>query len=378
MPAMAGKDTRTRYQGVFARHQKHCATERGGRCRCRPSYYGVVYDPTFKRHIKTKRMPTADAARSARADLIAMVERGRGSRLRQPPPRRGPRAIRGSRTGRQGAEQARPPLQAKGHRRHRRGSTSPLEPALGTKRLTHIRRGDLQAIVDELAPSLSGSRVRSIANAVRSLYRWAQDRDLADHDPAALVRLPAMDASTDRAGGFAGGVRSAARRTTGRHRAPLRTGRLRNGSAGADHPPPLARGRPRRRRDRVGRGMGSTQVRRVASRSADRRASACRFSSGATWRRVGRSDGLVCPSHTPWAPSGCSTVAGLRHERVSIGRQAKLQPITLQEARHTAATWLDAAGVRPKVASVHDGPRHAGASARSRDDHARALHTRTP
>ena len=26
------------------------------------------------------------------------------------------------------------------------------------------------------------------------LYRWAQDRDLADHDPAALVRLPAMDA----------------------------------------------------------------------------------------------------------------------------------------------------------------------------------------
>ncbi len=26
--------------------------------------------------------------------------------------------------------------------------------------------------------------------------------------------------------------------------------------------------------------------------------------------------------------------------------------ITLQEARHTAATWLDAAGVRPKVASV--------------------------
>lgn len=32
--------------------------------------------------------------------------------------------------------------------------------------------------------------------------------------------------------------------------------------------------------------------------------------------------------------------------------EAGLQPITLQEARHTAATWLDAAGVPPKIASV--------------------------
>jgi site-specific recombinase XerD len=69
-----------------------------------------------------------------------------------------------------------------------------VEPTLGTKRITTVRRGDVQAIIDELAPKLSGSRVRSVANAIRSLYRWAQDRDLAQHDPAALVRLPAMDA----------------------------------------------------------------------------------------------------------------------------------------------------------------------------------------
>ena len=34
------------------------------------------------------------------------------------------------------------------------------------------------------------------------------------------------------------------------------------------------------------------------------------------------------------------------------GRRRQLQPITLQESRHTAATWLDAAGVPPKIASV--------------------------
>jgi integrase len=42
---------------------------------------------------------------------------------------------------------------------------------------------------------MNDEKVRSVVNAVRSLYRWAQDRDLASHDPAALVRLPAMDAT---------------------------------------------------------------------------------------------------------------------------------------------------------------------------------------
>ena len=37
--------------------------------------------------------------------------------------------------------------------------------------------------------------MRSVVNALRSLYRWAQDRDLVGHDPAANVRLPAMDAT---------------------------------------------------------------------------------------------------------------------------------------------------------------------------------------
>jgi integrase len=33
-------------------------------------------------------------------------------------------------------------------------------------------------------------------------------------------------------------------------------------------------------------------------------------------------------------------------------RKAKVEPITLQQARHTGATWLDAAEVPPKVASL--------------------------
>lgn len=36
--------------------------------------------------------------------------------------------------------------------------------------------------------------VRGIVNSLRALYRFAQDRELADHDPAQHVRLPASTA----------------------------------------------------------------------------------------------------------------------------------------------------------------------------------------
>ena len=34
-----------------------------------------------------------------------------------------------------------------------------------------------------------------MVNALRSLYRWAQDRELVAHNPPELVRLPVMDAT---------------------------------------------------------------------------------------------------------------------------------------------------------------------------------------
>lgn len=45
------------------------------------------------------------------------------------------------------------------------------ESTLGTKRTIAIGRGAIQRVVDERAPRLSGSRVRSVVNALRSLYR---------------------------------------------------------------------------------------------------------------------------------------------------------------------------------------------------------------
>ena len=61
-----------------------------------------------------------------------------------------------------------------------------VEPAFGAKRIGDVRRRDVQLLVDGIAPTLSGSRVRSVVNAVHSLYRWAQARELVYHDPRRL------------------------------------------------------------------------------------------------------------------------------------------------------------------------------------------------
>jgi integrase len=63
-------------------------------------------------------------------------------------------------------------------------------------------------------------------------------------------------------------------------------------------------------------------------------------------------EGLVCPPRAEWATTGLLNTGWLAKRARKAWTDAKLRPITLQEARHTAATWLDAAGVPPKIASV--------------------------
>jgi hypothetical protein len=109
---MAGRDTKSRYQGVFARHQKQCTIAEKKSCNCRPSYYGVAWDRTRQRPIKTKHLKTADAARNARFDLIKHLEEGEvpiseSVRLREARERFVPRGARGP-----GAQQAGAAIQA--------------------------------------------------------------------------------------------------------------------------------------------------------------------------------------------------------------------------------------------------------------------------
>jgi integrase len=214
-----------------------------------------------------------------------------------------------------------------------------------------IGRGDLQGLVDDMTRrGLSGSRVRSVVNALRSLYRWAQDRELVVNNPAELVRLPAMDAKPrDRVATPAefatllaplnpedalpyalaayGTARHQEVRTLDWSHVDLKLGAIE--LAG----------------DEEGRKPGGSWrlvplVRPLKARLRQ------------AWMAQGKPEtGKVCPPKRP-RKSGLLDVSNVQkrvHGRwVDLG----MEPIGLHEARHTAATWLDHAGVSPKVASM--------------------------
>jgi integrase len=89
----------------------------------------------------------------------------------------------------------------------------------------------------------------------------------------------------------------------------------------------------------------------------------------AEYLRQGRPSGeaRVCPPRRPCASGELSTAGVQRRAReLWSSLDPAPQPIGLHECRHTAATWLNAAGVNPKVASVlmgHSTPERVAAAA---------------
>jgi integrase len=358
---MPGRDTRTRWQGVFARHQEGCGVERlapgsglgaiARACTCRPSYYGKAYDRTAGRHVATRRSPDIASARGTRKGLLEALGKGelpheRPLRLRDAHER----FIAACREGR---------ALNKHGRRYKRTAWEDIDeclrkhelPRYGARRVEDLRRSDVQRLVDELAPKMSGSRVRSIVNALRSLYRWAQDRELVTSDPAARVRLPAMNATP-----------------RNRVATPAEFAALLAALELEDALPYAL----------AGYAMGRlAQIQRLRWREVDLRVGAiewglqeeARKSAAArrvvptvrpllallkrAWIKQGRPDReeLVCPPRRR-RPDGLLHGGGLAARANQRWEENGLEPIGLHECRHTAATWLDAAGVSPKVASV--------------------------
>jgi len=255
---------------------------------------------------------------------------------------------------------------------------------IGAKRLTDVRRGDVQAIIDAMvAAGKSGSRVRSVVNAIRSLYAWAQDRDLVQHDPASRVRLPAMDAKPrDRVATPAEALallevlsftRIYARRSTPGERLPFAlaffTGARR---AEIRHA----------RIDDVDLELGVIYLgadedgrkSRAALRAVPLIPLVVPMIRRALLER-GRPPGdeLLCPGdRVRGRNSGMVSFEALQDRADAAWSAAGLSRITAHECRHTFASWLDAAGVRPKVASQllgHSVARTDGAAVTQRYTH---------
>jgi integrase len=345
------KDIRTRYQSVYARHRKNCAIEQSRKCDCSPSFYGVAYDRSAGRSRKTRRAPSASAARDLRADLLAAIDRGeveQRSDLRV-----GEASDRFLEAVWSGVA-----LNKNGRRYKRRAAEDLADalrghaiPRLGRqKRLSDVRLKDCQRICDEMVEEgLSGSRVRSVINAIRSLYRWARRRELVMHDPAQDVQLPAMDA-------------------TPRDRvvSPAELRRLLDVLEPEDALPyALAAYATARRAEVLALDWPHVDFDRgVIELGADPQAR----KYDASWRVVpmlaplgvmvrraflvkGRpGSGLVCPPyrHAKTARLSC---AALTKRADRVWREAHLERVTLHDCRHSAASWMSVAGVPPAVVS---------------------------
>ena len=374
---VVAKDTKTRSTGVFARHKTGCSIERTTRCNCSPSYWGKVWDPEAKKAHRTRFLASPAAARNARADLLRDVRDGTLPASEAMRVHAAVEAfLRAARSG---------TALNKHGRRYKPSAIRDLEGALngrvvdafGTKKLGDVRRRDVQRLVDEITPELSGSRVRSIVNAVRSLYRWAQARELVYHDPAALVLLPAMESEPrDRVATpqemtalldvleladalpFALAAYATARRAEIRH-ARVADVDLKLGVIYLGVDEQGRKSRAARRAVPIVKPLRSLLRRSLLER--------------------GRPDGaeLLCPGLKPGGRnSGMLSFEGLqkRVDDIWLPKDEHGKPtgeklgerITAHECRHTCATWLDAAGVRPVVASQlmgHASPRRQSGAA---------------
>lgn len=345
-------DTRTLHKGVHARHRTSCSLAVGGEsCDCKPTYYGVVWDRSIGRNRRTQRTAKVSEAMRWRVELQTMV-RVNAIGVRRPDlefdlARRifvtsCAEGVALNKQGRSYKHKAVLSLDS---------SLRRLPAALRRQRLIEVSRGDFQRAIDDFRRAgLSPSRIRSIINSARALYRWAEERELAFVNPATLVRLPAPD-SVER----------------DRVATPGEFARLLRCLEPAEALPfaLAAYGTARAQEIRI---LGWPQVDLehremvLADEEGARKSRAAhravplvcpllgrlRFA----WSAAGRPlEGRVCPPLRP-SRSGMLALDQLQKRARRVWLDRGLEPIGLQDSRHTAATWLDHAGVRPKVASV--------------------------
>jgi integrase len=225
--------------------------------------------------------------------------------------------------------------------------------------LDALSRGQIQKAVDDLRrEGLSSSRISSIVNAVRSLYRWAINREMAPEDPASLIQLPACDSKkrdrVARPGEFAHLIRWLAPEDA------LPFALAAYGTARSQEIRALNWPQVDLSRDVLLLADDDDARKSGAARRVVPIVRPLRKRLEAEWARQDwPTEGRVCPPRKR-SRSGMVSLDQLQKRVIRLWEEAGLTPIGLQDSRHTAATWLDHAGISPKVASVFMGHKAPG------------------
>lgn len=341
--------------GIEVRHAKACASRKGRKCNCRPTYQASVWSaPDGKRLRKT--FPTLAAARTWRAEAQTAIRRGK---LRAPAAttlrEAADELIEGMRSGRvrtKSGEVYKPSAV----RSYEAALRDRVVPALGGKRLADIHRRDVQRLADELlGEGLDPSTVRNALMPLRVIFRRAlEDGDLAVN-PTSHLRLPAVKGRRERIASPEEAQRLLAalpERDRALWATALYAG-LRRGELMALRweDVDLARGVIRVERAYDEKGRVHVEPKSRAGRRTVPIVGALRDVLVEQKARQGRGGGLVFGStaETPFAPSN------LWRRAQRAWKRAGLEPIGLHEARHTFASVLIAAGVNAKAITAYMG-----------------------
>jgi integrase len=230
-----------------------------------------------------------------------------------------------------------------------------VEPRLGALLLEEVRRGDVQVLVDEMIrEGLSGASVRNVINSLRSLYSYAIARELIESSPTANVLLPAINA-----------------KPRDRVATPREFQRLLLALEPADAVPFALAAYATARSQEIlsltwatvdwdaGEIHLADQAQYAKSEAARRVVPLIpqlRRLLNAEWERQGcptGEDRLVCPGRKPGGRnSGKLSTTALYARADEAWDAGKLRHIRLHECRHTAASWMHAAGLDLKTRSV--------------------------
>lgn len=184
-------------EGIEQYHRKSCRTHNGGRCNCTPSYRGKVSGPNGR--MTSPRFPSLAAARNWRVNTLAAISRGTYVEPTHVTVRQAASEfITGAGSGHV--------LNRKGERYMPsvvRGYGRVLErhvlPQLGDRRLSDVRRSDVQALVDDLhLRGLSGSTIRNALDPLRRIFHRAVTRDLIAFSPCQHLEVPRSSGRRER------------------------------------------------------------------------------------------------------------------------------------------------------------------------------------
>ena len=187
--------TRTRWAGVVAQHADHCRSREGEECSCGPvGYRASVEDPETGEPVLSPVLDTVAEARAWRHEQSEAFDAWRASSEERPTvdavvEELLAAAARGSARDRYGRR-----FDAEGMRGLRWALTGHVHEEIGSMAIAEVRARHVQALIDRLdASGLSPRRVDGVAHALRTLFAYAEERQLVHGNPAEAVALPDED-----------------------------------------------------------------------------------------------------------------------------------------------------------------------------------------